>query len=257
MADVVMPKSVPCKFNAKGWAPCKKPSDNGFCSEHENLKCVCCAKQALRSCDAQMGGLACGAPLCETCQHSTEGGRIHVTKQVFDDQMSEEREYARTRKESKRMLASRGVPTDIEFPRHLKELLDSGKREDFNLMRCYYLRIKHGLMGEFPVITKNNRIVVITPDKDSMSQIWKSLAPKESEVVTAECIVNTAIGVGYFMREDKFEQELSKPYKIFSKEEIQVLFAKDTQPFQWAPGLLGAGISQQRFEELIQKELVA
>jgi len=112
-------------------------------------------------------------------------------------------------------------------------------------------------MGEFPAVTKNNHIVVITPDKDTVIRVWQSLSPRDSEIVTAAWMINSIIGVGYHMPENEPEQKQSVPYKIFSKEEIQARFTEEPQPFKWAPGLLGASISQQRFEELIQKELVA
>jgi len=254
MADVKMPKSVPCKFNAKGWAPCKKPSTKGLCSKHEKLKCVSCGQQALRSCAEGMGGLACGAPLCATCQHGTEDG--HVTKLLHEAQMGEEMELAQTGRESKRMLALRGVPTDIPLPSHLEALLKK-KRTDFGLMTCYYLRIKHGLMGEFPAILKGKRIVVITPDKDSIIRVWQSLTPTDSEIVADSWMVNGKIGVAYRMCSDKFDQGQSRPYKIFSKKEIVALFTGEERPFEWAPGLIGGEVSKERFEALIQRELAA
>lgn len=253
MADVNMPESVPCKFDSMGWSPCRKPSDNGICSKHEGLKCVCCGKQALRSCYAQMGGMACGSPLCEDCQHGLYGG--HVTGQVYEEQVREETEFLKTGKESKIMLALRGVPTDVELPCNLKELLELG-REDFSLKNCYYLRIKHGCAGEFPAIVKNTRIMVITADKSSILRVWGSLFPENSEIVTSAWLVNDKIGVGYYMAGGVVEQEQSRPYKIFSVGEVIEYFAKEEEPFRWAPGLIGARISQQQFEQLIKKELV-
>jgi hypothetical protein len=85
MADVKMPESTPCQFDAKGWAPCKKPSDNGWCSEHEGLKCSSCGGQAVTNCDAQIFGLACGEPLCADCTHSYIGDATHVTKAVAEE----------------------------------------------------------------------------------------------------------------------------------------------------------------------------
>jgi hypothetical protein len=255
MADVVIPKSIPCKFDEKGWAPCKIPSTNGLCSKHEKAKCVSCGGQALRSCDEGMGGLACGADLCLTCQHSMEGG-THVTKQVYKAQMREEAELSQTGKESERMLALRGVPTDVELPRHLEELLRA-KSEDFNLAVCYILRIKHGLMGEFPAILKDSRIAVITPDKDAIVRIWSSLSPRDSEIISDFWMIYPKIGVGYRMCHDRSEQKQSKPYKIFSKEEIDLLFANTKKPFAWAPGLIGGSISQQHFDTIIQREVAA
>ncbi|HNW71610.1 MAG TPA: hypothetical protein PKZ36_00660 [Candidatus Paceibacterota bacterium] len=82
MADAKLPKTIPCQFNAGGWNPCKKPTDNGWCSKHENLKCVSCGEKAVKSCDVQMGGLGCGSPLCKTCEHKPGGEWGHVTKEI-------------------------------------------------------------------------------------------------------------------------------------------------------------------------------
>jgi hypothetical protein len=256
MADVKMPESVPCEFDAKGWAPCKKPSTNSLCSKHEKLKCSSCGEQALRSCDAGMGGLACGAPLCATCQHSMEGGGVHVTKVVYDVQVKEKLELRKTGKESKRMLELRGVRTDVELPRHLEELLKNAP-EGFFLKVCHFLRIKHDLMGTFPAILKDTKIMVVTADKDSIIRIWKSLEPRRSEIVVEVFMVNEKLGVAYVMASDKFDQIQSRPLKLFSREEIEGSFTNDLQPFEWAPGLIGAEISKQQFTSLIQRELVA
>lgn len=70
MADMVMPKYLPCTFD-KGWAgKCGKPTDNGCCTEHEQLKCVCCGERAFRLCD-YTGSMpcVCGQPLCRSCGH--------------------------------------------------------------------------------------------------------------------------------------------------------------------------------------------
>ena len=61
----------------------------------------------------------------------------------------------------------------------------------------------------------------------------------------------------YHMSSDKFDQEQSKPHKLFTKEEIAELFTKEKKPFEWAPGLFGASISKERFEALIQEEVAA
>lgn len=251
MADVEMPNSVPCKFDEKGWAQCKKPSTNGWCSKHEKVKCVVCGEHAVRSCDAG-SSLCCGADLCGTCQHSLEGSN-HVTKQVYDQQLKERHELETTGKESKRMLALRGVPTDVELPPHLGELL-RGKHEGFALKVCFYLRIKHGLMGTFPAILKGTKIVLTSPDKESILRVWKSLMPRNSELVADSWMVNEKVGVAYRMSSDASERMRSNPQKIFSKDEIEALFAKDPNPFKWAPGLFGADVSKDQFEQIILQE---
>ncbi len=257
MADVKMPESIPCKFDARSWRPCKRPSDNGLCSLHEGKKCCSCGEQAMRSCDEGMGGLTCGALLCDTCHHGDEGG--HVTQDVYRVEMEEKLELIRTGKESKRMLAARGIPTDVELPRHLKELLDSGS-EDFSLTLCYILRLKQGSMYEFPAILRDGRtqMVVTTADKESIIRVWRSLESRSSEMVIEPWMVNEKIGVGYGYFKDEMYQRQSKPARILSAKEIDDLFAKDDHPFRWAPGIIGvASLSQRQFEALIETAAAA
>ena len=70
MADVKMPKSQPCQFD-RGWAGrCGKPTDNGWCTEHEAVTCVVCGNHAVRECDYTGSmPLVCGAKLCADCEH--------------------------------------------------------------------------------------------------------------------------------------------------------------------------------------------
>ncbi len=166
--------------------------------------------------------------------------------------MEEQSELDRTGKESKRMLALRGIPTDVELPRHLKELLENGT-EDFSLTVCFVLRLKQGSMYEFPAILKNKKIVVTTTDKKSIFRVWRSLEPRSSEVVSEPWVVNEKIGVGYRYFVDSTYEKLSKPARILSAKEIDELFAKDDHPFRWAPGIIGvASLSPQQFEDLIE-----
>ncbi len=252
MSDVKMPKSVPCKFDEKGWVPCKKPSTNGWCSKHEEVKCVSCGEHAVRSCDVG-SSLICGAALCQTCQHGLDGK--HVTKQVYNAQMKERYDFEETGRESKRMLEERGVPIDISFPNNLKDLLE-GDRAGWVSKPCWALELKHGLMGFFPAIVKAMpKIMLITSDRDSIFHVWKSLKPRDSKLIALECMVNEAGTVGYAMRlESDFEKKQSLPLKIFGTSEIEELFAKNPAPFKWAPGLFGADIDEGNFKALIEQE---
>ncbi len=73
MADIQIPKMpahTPCLFQMAWVGQCKKPSDNGWCTEHEKEKCVVCGKQATHSCDyTGSSPFVCGAKLCATCGH--------------------------------------------------------------------------------------------------------------------------------------------------------------------------------------------
>jgi hypothetical protein len=248
MADVKMPDSIPCKFDATGYRPCKKPTDNGWCTEHEKAKCGSCGGQATRSCDAQMGGLACGYHLCDTCQHAENR---HVTKAVADTIHAERRRAEKEGIESKRMLDERGVPEGL--PRHLKDLLVN-KVPGYVLKLCYLLQIKHTLWGFFPGVLKGTKIIVITDDLDLMFRIWLSMDPRDSKLDESPFYVNEELGVAYpaFDLTD-FGKEQSKPHKFFQTAEVEKLFETNPQPFGWAPGLFGAETSKLQFEKIIEK----
>lgn len=248
MSDVKMPESIPCQFDEGGWAPCKKPSTNGWCSKHENAKCSSCGEHAARSCDAQMGGLGCGADLCDKCQHGRDGN--HVTAQVYAEQQREEQRLRETGQESQRRLAEKGVPTVV--PKHLKELL-AGNRSGYELQTCYALEIKHGLMGFFPAIQKGTKIIAIVSDKAFIFRIWRSLEPRDSQLLASEYMVNRALSVVYHMETRDFDQEQSRPLKLFSVEEVEALFQADPSPFEWARGIIGASTSQDQFEAIIER----
>lgn len=252
MADVKMPEFLDCKFDEKGWGHCKKPSTNGWCSEHEDIKCASCGQHGVRSCDAQMGGLGCGATLCDTCQHGRDGD--HVTAEVYRTQMEEMSVFERTGQESERMLASRGVPKGL--PRNLAELLSTVERQNYTLKTCYYLELKHGLMGTFPAILKDTEVVVLVSEKELILSVWKSLKPNDSRVVPWEYMTDEKVGVAYPMQIGE-EQRHSLPLKLFTREEVEKLFVEDKNPFKWETGLIGAQISPERYKELIEKETTA
>lgn len=70
MADVKMPKSIPCKFDQAWIGKCRKPSTNGWCSKHEKLKCAVCGKQATHECEhTGSSPFVCGEKLCDSCKH--------------------------------------------------------------------------------------------------------------------------------------------------------------------------------------------
>jgi hypothetical protein len=70
MADVVMPQSTPCIFNKAWYGKCGKPSDNGWCTLHENAKCIVCGEHAVRTCEyTGSSSFVCGVKLCAECGH--------------------------------------------------------------------------------------------------------------------------------------------------------------------------------------------
>ncbi len=193
-----------------------------------------------------MGGLGCGAYLCDKCQHGRDGN--HVSAALYLEEQSEEQELRVSGLESERMLQERGVP--LGLPKNLKELLHRN-RSGYELMTCYALEIAHGLMGFFPAIQKGTKKMAIVSDKATIFRIWRSLEPSYSKLLLFEGLVNRELEVVYHMETSDFGQEQSRPLKLFSTDEVEMLFRADPNPFKWAPGILGASTSRDNFNALI------
>lgn len=58
-----------CKFDKAWIGPCNKDTLGIFCAEHAVEECCNCGEQATHEC-AETGGLVCGGPLCEKCEHT-------------------------------------------------------------------------------------------------------------------------------------------------------------------------------------------
>lgn len=74
MADAVIPKSVPCRFEIAWRGACGKPSADGWCYQHESMKCQACRGHATHTCDyikhfASTKSAVCGVALCGSCHH--------------------------------------------------------------------------------------------------------------------------------------------------------------------------------------------
>lgn len=63
-----------CGFDEAWVGICKSTDilDNGQCTKHQNLCCVCREQLATRSC-SHTGQFVCGAPLCDDCDHDHRG----------------------------------------------------------------------------------------------------------------------------------------------------------------------------------------
>jgi len=238
MADVIIPESVPCQFDAKGWVPCKKPSDNGWCSEHEKAKCSSCGKKAVRSCDAQMGGLMCGSPLCGTCEHGRDG--THITKEVADEIRRQKRE------EEEALVASRTSPEqrmnkELGVPATLFELLKGDWRSaGYELRKVYFLELKHNLMGFFPaVFSSDTKRLIITSDLTLMERVWRKLEPRKATLHEVIAYVNQVRELLYIEPKNQEQREECKPRKLLSSEEFNNLVKTEEEPFMWMPGLIG------------------
>jgi hypothetical protein len=62
-----------CIYECAYWGPCKQESgDLDFCVHHVGVICSGCKKPAVRECEATLGALCCGRPLCLTCYHKDD-----------------------------------------------------------------------------------------------------------------------------------------------------------------------------------------
>ena len=246
MSDVKMPDSQPCKFD-NGWAgKCAKPSDNGWCSKHENAKCASCKKKAIGSCDVDVGPLVCGAPLCGDCTHSVgkEGG--HVTNLVYKE-MQKRKEKEEEEKVASRTSRIQRIDPELGIPLNLFEL-KKGDTSEYPIKEFFYLELTHGLMGCFPVILYDTDRIVITIDRQLLERVWKMLHPRRSEMVVGHGYVSEKHSVVYpITGTTQYEMERSIPDRFLNEAEFHELTKGGVNPFNWAPGLLGSDMSEEEF----------
>lgn len=252
MASVKMPDpppSTPCQFRPAWRDECGEPSDNGWCDKHEKLTCASCGQKATTECNAQMGGLCCGAPLCDNCTHAPSGyEKGHITNAKAEELYEEEKREEETK------IASRSSPEQRldkqGRPKNLLELL-KGPETAYEIKQGYWLQLEHGLMGFFPAIFADDRKrLVITLDKELIVKVWRMLSPRRSKIGENLFYVVKDLGVAYANIDDK---EMSEPDRYLTQEEFDQLTADESaRPFAWAPGLLGADMSEEDFIRSIE-----
>ena len=248
MGDIKMPDSTPCQFDAKGWSPCQKPTDNGWCSEHEGLKCSSCGTRATHSCDAQMGGLACGANLCDNCTHGRFGD--HITREAMGKILEDERAERQARIDS-RTSPERRMNEELCVPATLHELLKGDwQKEGYALKKAYFLELKHTCIGCFPaVFSSDSKRVVDTVDLTLLERVWQTLEPREAVINERTAYANEEFGILYFESEQPTPESREKcePQRFLTEAELEAL-PKEETPFRWAYGLVGErDLSEEAF----------
>jgi len=234
MATLKMSESIPCKFEIAWVGECNQPTDNGWCSKHENKICISCGKKAVGECDNTGGSFVCGAPLCKDCCH-TPYGDGHITKEVA------EVIYKNRKKEEEEKIASRANPAqrmnkELGIPLNLLELL-KGDLLDFEIKKYYYLELEHELMGCFPAIFSGTDEIVITTDLEILSDVWKTLPPKRSKISFNYGYVSKSKNFAYpILGESEYDRETSNPFRLLTSQ-VDI----STMSFCWAFGLLNLG----------------
>lgn len=244
------PPSVPCRFNEAYRGPCGAPSDNDWCDKHESLICCCCGKKATRSCP-HTSSMVCGCSLCDECEHSPNGGGIHIpsveAKAIRQARQVEEEAREASRHSPVQRVDAKGCAVN------LFELL-KGPDTAFEIVRGYFLELKHGLMGFFPAIfSDDQKRIVVTLDKELISKVWRMLEPRSSKLHSVLFYVVKGHNVAFAESSDRERSQQEYP---LTEEEFDALTAQNDKPFEWASGLLNGTMNQDSFEHLIEKALV-
>ena len=75
----------------------------------------------------------------------------------------------------------------------LKEIYKN--QENWKLVKCYAMILKHGLMGTFPLLQDDTTKIVLTLDKSVMKKLWESLRPRRVELVELNTMANFKEGL--------------------------------------------------------------
>lgn len=252
MADIKMPESIPCQWDQPWLGKCGKPSDNGWCSEHEDESCASCGDNATHGCGHAMS-LVCGAPLCDDCVHSKN---THVTKEVERKIQEEEQ-----RKEAE-IIASRTSDTQrihekLKVPANLFELKKKDY-SDYQLQHCYIMHLDHTVMGFFPALRVKTKEMLVITDKKLVKDAWKQLQPRRSDVLKKHAFVNEKRGVLYIDTSniELMREEESEPISLLTREEFEAMVKSDDKPFRWARGLIGGEMNEESFLKLIETTVI-
>lgn len=63
--------STECGYGLAWIGKCKNPAgESGRCIEHTTARCISCGEPATHQCE-ETGQFVCGAPLCDSCEHTT------------------------------------------------------------------------------------------------------------------------------------------------------------------------------------------
>ncbi|MFA6536810.1 MAG: hypothetical protein WCT18_00235 [Patescibacteria group bacterium] len=141
---------------------------------------------------------------------------------------------------------------ELDVPATLLELLKGDWRaEGYVFTKVYVAVLKHGLMGDFPVVFSDKlERPVITTDLNLLEKVCQRLRKRAFKINAFIAYFNPTNQVIFPDRDNPLEYEYSRPTKILNEEEFENLVAQamETEPFRWAPGLLGGGnLTEENF----------
>jgi hypothetical protein len=136
----------------------------------------------------------------------------------------------------------------VQVPENLKKLME-GDQTGYQLHTGYILELQHGLMGFFPAIFKTTKKIVVMLDLELLKKVAATLTPRPFTITSNIFQVNQKLGVAYPMLTNT---EDSKPQVVLTDAELNRLTAEDSHPFEWAPGLIGSGMTKKEFLQTLE-----
>lgn len=123
----------------------------------------------------------------------------------------------------------------------------------WSLYRGYYAILRHGLAGTFPLIRKDTDEVVFCLDLDVLVMVLQKVMPKGFELFSVLLLVKNSENFGFNLDLDSNQEKT--PLSILTQNEFDGLTQGGENPFKWAPGLMGAGVKQEYYERMIEREV--
>lgn len=133
------------------------------------------------------------------------------------------------------------------FPKNLVVLkAEDDVENNWDIKPCYYLMIVHGLMGFYPAVFNGTERMILCRDKELLEKLWRTLEPEKSKMDDELFYAHKTEPVCYPAKHHMGD-EYSEPIQLLTEEEYELLM----EPFRWAPGLIGAGMSKEGFQKMI------
>lgn len=135
------------------------------------------------------------------------------------------------------------------YPENLKDLKeDKVALSHYQIKQCYYLELKHRLMGCFPAVINGTDRMIVTEDEELLQKIWEKFSPRESKMNEDLFYVHEDGLVGYPSKNFTGDDSQSIACQLITQKEYDVL----TTPFKWAPGLIGGIMSPAGFLAMVE-----
>ncbi|MFC1594802.1 hypothetical protein ACFL3E_00020 [Patescibacteria group bacterium] len=142
--------------------------------------------------------------------------------------------------------------SDNGTPNTLSEVM-SKDLAGFQLVKAYNAELKHGLMGFFPAIFKDNDDIVVCIDVNLLKKVCELLTPRKMKISGFLALVNIEQRFGFDIRNDN--EEKTKPLHILTEEEFTRRTTAEEEPFRWTPGLIGPDMTSEEFAETLDEAL--